>query len=154
MTPNNWGRCPSSGSDTSPGIPPERSPARQTPGAAEIDQLLQYGLSKKGAEDKPGKDNNFRGITEYNGALYCTKGSGSSGVDTVYTIISNAPQSPASFVPAADTGPAAGNVLPTVANAVHQTIQIFNGFLTDSARATGGNFTPFAASSPIRRRCT
>src|SRR6202043_3201661 len=87
-----------------------------TGNSAEVNPLLQFGLGKKGADDKPGKDNNFRGITEYNGALYFTKGSGSNGVQTVYTV-TNAPQSPAGFVPVANTGPAVGNVLPTVANA-------------------------------------
>jgi hypothetical protein len=117
--------------------------------SAEINPLLQFGLGKKGADDKPGKDDNFRGITEYNGALYFTKGSGSNGVQTVYTVV-NAPQSPAGFVPAPNSGPAAGNVLPTVANAGQQAIVILNGFPTDSARASladgtsGGDFTPFA----------
>lgn len=117
--------------------------------SAEVDPLLQFGLGKKGADDKPGKDDNFRGITEYNGALYFTKGSGSNGVQTVYTVV-NAPQSPAGFVPAPDSGPAAGNVLPTTANAAQQAIVILNGFPTDSARATladgtsGGDYTPFA----------
>ena len=36
--------------------------------------------------DKAGKDNNFRGLTESNGNLYFTKGSGSNGIDTVYTV--------------------------------------------------------------------
>jgi hypothetical protein len=61
--------------------------------SAEVDPLLQFGLGKKGADDKPGKDDNFRGLTEHNGALYVTKGSGSNGVQTVYTVV-NAPQSP------------------------------------------------------------
>jgi hypothetical protein len=117
--------------------------------SAEVNPLLQYGLGKKGAEDKPGKDDNFRGITEYNGALYFTKGSGSNGVQTVYTVV-NAPQSPAGFVPVPNNGPAAGNVLPTLANAAQQAIVILNGFPTDSARASladgtsGGDYTPFA----------
>lgn len=34
--------------------------------------------------------------------------------------------------------------LPTVANAASQTISVVPGFPTDSARSTGGNFTPFA----------
>ena len=34
--------------------------------------------------DKSGKDNNYRGLTVYDGAVYFTKGSGSNGVDTVY----------------------------------------------------------------------
>jgi hypothetical protein len=117
--------------------------------SAEVNPLLQFGLGKKGADDKPGKDDNFRGITEYNGALYFTKGSGSNGVQTVYTVV-NAPQSPAGFVPAPNSGPAVGNVLPTVANAGQQAIVILNGFPTDSARASladgtsGGDYTPFA----------
>jgi hypothetical protein len=118
-------------------------------GSAEVNPLLQFGLGKKGADDKPGKDDNFRGITEYNGALYFTKGSGSNGVQTVYTVV-NAPQSPAGFVPAPNSGPSAGNVLPTPANAGLQAIMILNGFPTDSARASladgtsGGDYTPFA----------
>jgi len=117
--------------------------------SAEVNPLLQFGLGKKGADDKPGKDNNFRGIIEHNAALYFTKGSGSNGVQTVYTVV-NAPQSPPGFVPVANSGPAAGNVLPTVADAGQQAIAILNGFPTDSSRASladgtsGGDYTPFA----------
>jgi hypothetical protein len=128
-----------------------RSPRVTIPdgNSAQVNPLLQFGLGKKGAEDKPGKDDNFRGITEHHGALYFTKGSGSNGVQTVYTVV-NAPQSPAGFVPAPDTGPASGNVLPTVATAGQQAIAILNGFPTDSSRASladgtsGGDYTPFA----------
>ena len=95
-------------------IPPNNS--------AEVDPLIQYPLGKKGALDKPGKDNNYRGVTEFNGALYFTKGSGSNGMDTVYTV----------------------STLPTLANAASTPITVVPGFPTDSARATGGNFTPFA----------
>ena len=90
--------------------------------SAEVDPLIQYPLGKSGALDKPGKDNNYRGITEFNGALYFTKGSGSNGMDTVYTVSS----------------------LPSLANAASQTISVVPGFPTDSARSTGGDFTPFA----------
>jgi hypothetical protein len=34
--------------------------------------------------DKSGKDNNYRGLTVYDGVVYFTKGSGGNGVDTVY----------------------------------------------------------------------
>ncbi|HEX4256489.1 MAG TPA: hypothetical protein VH089_15445 [Streptosporangiaceae bacterium] len=34
--------------------------------------------------DKVGKDDNFRGLTEYDNVLYYSKGSGSNGVNTVY----------------------------------------------------------------------
>jgi hypothetical protein len=87
--------------------------------SAEIDPLLQDTFN--GKLDKPGKDNNYRGLTEYNGALYFTKGSGSNGIDTVYTVKS----------------------LPSVANAAAATVSIVPGFPTDSAKATGGDFTPF-----------
>ena len=90
--------------------------------SAEVDPLLQFHLGKNGAADKAGKDNNYRGVTEFGGALYFTKGSGSNGVDTVYTV----------------------PLLPTVADAAAQTISILSGFPTDSARATGGDYTPFA----------
>jgi hypothetical protein len=89
--------------------------------SAEIDPLLQFTFVP-GKPDKAGKDNNYRGVTEHDGALYFTKGSGSNGVDTVYTVDS----------------------LPTVANAAAAKITIVPGFPTDSAKATGGNFTPFA----------
>jgi hypothetical protein len=92
--------------------------------SAEVDPLLDFnfGTAAKPKLDKPGKDDNFRGVTEFGGALYFTKGSGSNGVDTVYTVSS----------------------LPTVANAAAATISIVPGLPTDSAKATGGNFTPFA----------
>ncbi len=35
--------------------------------------------------DKLSKDNNYRGLTVFNNVLYYTKGSGSNGVDTVYS---------------------------------------------------------------------
>jgi hypothetical protein len=88
--------------------------------SAEVDPLIQLTLGTK--PDKAGKDNNYRGVTEYGDALYFTKGSGSNGIDTVYTV----------------------STLPTVADAASTTISIVPGFPTDSAKATGGNFTPFA----------
>jgi len=88
--------------------------------SAQVNPLLQYTFGT--TKDKPGKDNNYRGVTEYGGALYFTKGSGSNGMQTVYTV----------------------PVLPTVANAGTTTISVVPGFPTDSAKATGGNFTPFA----------
>ena len=58
--------------------------------------------------DKAGKDNNFRGLTLYNGALYFTKGSGSNGLDTVYTVSNPGGQLPT----AATAGRAIVSVLP------------------------------------------
>jgi hypothetical protein len=88
--------------------------------SAEVDPLIQFTFPNA-KPDKPGKDNNYRGITEFNHALYFTKGSGSNGIDTVYTVSS----------------------LPSLANAATTTISVVPGFPTDSAKATGGNFTPF-----------
>jgi hypothetical protein len=105
--------APIDGASSSVAIPPGNS--------AEVDPLMQFTFVP-GKPDKPGKDNNYRGITEFGGALYFTKGSGSNGIDTVYTVSS----------------------LPTVANAASTTINVAPGFPTDSAKATGGNFTPFA----------
>jgi hypothetical protein len=108
---------PINGSSSDAGVPASNS--------AEVDPLIQYefvdgGLvADGGTVDKAGKDNNYRGVTQYNGALYFTKGSGSNGIQTVYTVPS----------------------LPTVANAASQTIRIVP---TDSAKVTGGNYTPFA----------
>ena len=89
--------------------------------SAEVDPLLQFTFVA-GKPDKAGKDNNYRGVTEFGGALYFTKGSGSNGIDTVYTV----------------------NSLPTLGNAASSNISTVPGFPTDSAKATGGNFTPFA----------
>jgi hypothetical protein len=90
--------------------------------SAEVDPLLQYPLGKNGGLDKAGKDNNYRGMAEFGGSLYFTKGSGSNGMDTVYTV----------------------KGLPTVANAAATAITVVPGFPTDSARSTGGDFAPFA----------
>jgi hypothetical protein len=94
--------------------------------SAEVDPLIQRDFLPAKA-DKPGKDNNYRGITEFGGALFFTKGSGGNGIDTVYTV-------------------SAPNSLPTLSNAASPTttIEVVPGFPTDSAKATGGNFTPFA----------
>jgi hypothetical protein len=88
--------------------------------SAQVDPLMQFEFG--GQPDKPGKDNNYRGVIEYGGALYFTKGSGSNRIDTVYTV----------------------DTLPTLANAASTMINIVPGFPTDSAKATGGDFTPFA----------
>jgi hypothetical protein len=74
--------------------------------------------------DKAGKDTNFRGITEFNGNLYFTKGSGSNGIDTVYTV----------------SNP--GGELPTTSTAASATISILPGLPTQPAK-NGNDFAPF-----------
>ena len=75
--------------------------------------------------NKAGKDSNFRGLTYFDGSLYFTKGSGSNGIDTVYTV----------------SDP--NGKLPTSATASDATISVLPGFPMDSAKKTGGNSTPF-----------
>ena len=95
-----------------------------TPGSTPNSTMIAPGYQSI-AGDKAGKDSNFRGLTEYNGHLYFTKGSGSNGIDTVYTV----------------SNP--GGALPTAATAASATVSVLPGFTTDSAKVTGGNFTPF-----------
>ena len=97
------------------------NPTIASASSAEVDPLLQFTFVA-GKPDKPGKDDNYRGITEFGGALYFTKGSGSNGIDTVHTV----------------------QPVPIMASAPSKTINIVPGFPTDSAKATGGNYTPFA----------
>jgi len=66
--------------------------------------------------DKAGKSSNFRGLTYYGGNLYFTKGSGSNGIDTVYTVSKPNGQ------------------LPTAATASQAKISILPGFPTDPAK--------------------
>ena len=74
--------------------------------------------------DKPGKSSNFRGITLFDGNLYFTKGSGSNGIDTVYTV----------------SNP--GGQLATPATASSARVSVLPGFPTTPARTTP-DYTPF-----------
>jgi PEP-CTERM motif len=95
-----------------------------TPGSTPNSTMIDPAY-KSISGDKAGKDNNFRGLTEYNGSLYFTKGSGSNGIDTVYTV----------------SNP--NGALPTSATASDASISILPGFPTDHAK-TGPDYTPFA----------
>ena len=46
-------------------------------------EVTQVGYTKP---DKPGKDNNFRGLRIFRDTLYVTKGSGGNGINTVYQV--------------------------------------------------------------------
>ena len=84
--------------------------------------MTQYGY----AADNSGKDDNFRGITIFNGTLYVSKGSGSNGINTVFQV--------------GTTG-----VLPTFASAATTEISILPGFSTTLANksTTGTVYYPF-----------
>ena len=69
-----------------------QSPGQPTPaGNFNITQLGD-------AADKSAKDDNFRGLTAYNGVLYLSKGSGSNGVNTVYFLDTTGTACPSSGV--------------------------------------------------------
>src|SRR3984957_19980439 len=95
-----------------------------TPGATPNSTMIDPTF-KALPKDKAGKSSNFRGLTYYDGNLYFTKGSGSNGINTVYTV----------------TNP--NGQLPTSSTANDATISILPGFPTDSAKVTGGDYTPF-----------
>ena len=83
--------------------------------------VTQYGYPA----DTSGKDDNFRGITIFNGTLYVSKGSGSNGINTVFQV--------------GTTG-----VLPTFASAATTEITILPGFSTTLAKSTSGKvYYPF-----------
>jgi hypothetical protein len=55
-------------------------------GKFDINQVIDPLTGTAYASDKPGKDDNYRGITIYNNTLYITKGSGGNGINTVYQV--------------------------------------------------------------------
>ena len=99
--------------------------------ASNTSQVGQFQISQAGypqGTDKIIKDNNFRGITTYNGTMYVTKGSGGNGIDTVYQVGATG---------ALNGG---GNLTPGTGTP----ITILPGFPTGLATGTGARaFTPF-----------
>lgn len=69
-----------------PGQAPPVPPNINKIGDFEISQLTDPLTGKPYAPDKPGKDNNFRGLTIFHDTMYVTKGSGGNGVNTVYQV--------------------------------------------------------------------
>jgi hypothetical protein len=70
-----------------PGQAPPLPPNIGMIGDFEITQVIDPATGKLyTTADKPGKDNNFRGIAIFNHTLYVTKGSGGNGINTVYQV--------------------------------------------------------------------
>ena len=65
-------------------LTPGANATAATPGTTQVGSfdITQLGLPA----DKTAKDNNFRGLTTYGNNIYFTKGSGSNGINTVYTV--------------------------------------------------------------------
>ena len=62
-------------------------PGASAPVPPNIDMIGKFDISQVGfPSDKPGKDNNFRGLTIHKNTLYVTKGSGGNGINTVYQV--------------------------------------------------------------------
>ena len=65
--------------------PENRAIAAQDPGLPT--PVASFNVTQLGAKpDKIGKDDNFRGLTIFDGVVYYTKGSGGNGVNTVYFV--------------------------------------------------------------------
>jgi hypothetical protein len=63
-------------------------PGQAPPIPANINMIGDFEVTQIGYKnaDKPGKDNNFRGLTIYDNTMYVTKGSGGNGINTVYQV--------------------------------------------------------------------
>ena len=63
-------------------------PGQTPPNPPGINKIGDFEITDAGyaANDKPGKDNNFRGLTIFNNTMYVTKGSGGNGINTVYQV--------------------------------------------------------------------
>jgi hypothetical protein len=63
-------------------------PQQAPPVPPNISKIGEFAVTQVGYKtaDKPGKDNNFRGLTIFHNTLYVTKGSGGNGINTVYQV--------------------------------------------------------------------
>ena len=62
-------------------------PGQAPPLPPDITMIGRFSVTSLGyPADKPGKDNNFRGIAIFDNTLYVTKGSGGNGINTVYQV--------------------------------------------------------------------
>jgi hypothetical protein len=93
-------------------------PGQVPPVPPNVTKIGNFLIAQEGytTPDKPGKDDNFRGLTIFDNTLYVSKGSGGNGINTVYQVGS-------------------AGVLPTgtVAQLVAEPITILPGFPTGLA---------------------
>jgi len=99
-------------------------PGQAPPFPPDINMLGDFEVTRVGyaKADKPGKDDNFRGLTVFNNTLFVTKGSGGNGINTVYQV--------------GNTG-----VLPTPTDHATVPITILPGFPTTLASGTAQDGT-------------
>jgi hypothetical protein len=93
-------------------------PGQAPPVPPDINMIGDFEVTQVGytTADKPGKDNNFRGLTIFNNTMYVTKGSGGNGINTVYQVgnagvlptPTDAKTAPLTILPGFPTGLASG----------------------------------------------
>jgi hypothetical protein len=98
--------------------------------------------------DKIGKDDNFRGLTQFNNVLYYSKGSGSNGVNTVYFLDTTGTACPNGVgLPSASatlpTSPLVYNPGTLASKGLPSNMCILTGFPTLLAKSATGVSFPF-----------
>jgi hypothetical protein len=107
-----------------------------TPGYQRGFSMTQIGA----AADKSGKDDNFRGMTDYNDTIYVTKGSGGNGLDAMYQVNPTG----GAYVP---PGSSAG--LPTSVSAGNASLNPLPGWPLTSTGANEDCGTASPACNPV-----
>jgi hypothetical protein len=109
-------------------------PLQTPPSSPNITKIGEFAITQAGYAnpDKPGKDNNFRGLTIYNNTMFVTKGSGGNGINTVYQV--------------GDAGELPSG---SVAQLAALPITILAGFPTSLANGTDQNGNPAPISFPF-----
>jgi hypothetical protein len=89
--------------------------AQETAGVPTPVPYGNFNIAQLGdAADKSTKDNNFRGLTQSNGVIYMSKGSGGNGVNTVYFVDTTGNACPTIGAGGGVGLPQAGASLPTI----------------------------------------
>jgi len=125
-------------------ITPTQEPEiSQTPGVST--PVASFSVAALGGKaDKPGKDDNFRGMTVFNNVLYYTKGSNKDGVNTVYFVDTTGTACPSG------TGiPVAGAALPSAPLAYNAATLQADGLPTNMCVLAGFPSAPNKSASSL-----
>ena len=125
-------------------ITPTQEPEiSQTPGVST--PVASFSVAALGGKaDKPGQDDNFRGMTVFNNVLYYTKGSNKDGVNTVYFVDTTGTACPSG------TGiPVAGAALPSAPLAYNAATLQADGLPTNMCVLAGFPSAPNKSASSL-----